>query len=98
MTGSAAEIVFFPLRPNSNPQEILSRSTDSWGKHPGFRAAYYGVLVEDEKISCLVLEWDGKEDLIRWTGKYDVEAVERGKEELIDGEGGLEPFAGMFVF
>jgi hypothetical protein len=92
---SAAEIVFFPLKPSSDASTILRASSTTWKKHPNFRAAYHGPLVEDPKIHCLILEWKAKEDLLAWTRNYDAEEVEKGKVALIDGEAGLEPFASM---
>ena len=93
----AAEIVFYPLKPGSDPESLLAASVPSWKKHANFLAAYHGALVEDPKIHCLLLEWKTKDDLIAWTRNYDAEEVAKGKAALIDEFGGLEPFASTCV-
>jgi hypothetical protein len=90
---SAAEIVFFPLKPNTDPCSTFASSAAQWKAHANFRAAYHGPLVEDPRIHCFILEWKAKEDLINWTRNYDYKSVEEGKGKLIDNEAGLEPFA-----
>ena len=92
---SAAEVVFFPLKQSSDPHAVFARAKSSWTKHPGFRAAYYGVMVEDPKISCLIMEWQDKNALIKWTGAYNPDEVEDGKMALINMEAGLDPFASI---
>jgi quinol monooxygenase YgiN len=93
---TAAEVVFYPQRSSAtDAKEVLAKSANAWRKHSGFVAAYYGPLVEDRKICCLVLEWKDKDSLIGWTRNYNAQEVDEGKAKLIDSEAGLDPFASM---
>lgn len=90
---SAAEIVFFPVKPNINASEILFQSVKI---HPacqkGFQAAFHGSLVEDEKIHCLALVWEDRAALETWVKEHDVQAAKETYTDVVNMEAGLEPF------
>jgi heme-degrading monooxygenase HmoA len=91
--GPVVETVFYPARPNIDPSPILAEISPVLARQPGFRSAYYGTLVEDEKIHCLVLEWADKAAVEAWA-KPGTDAY-RLKDRLmtvVNSEGGLDPF------
>ncbi|KAF2468483.1 uncharacterized protein BDR25DRAFT_315966 [Lindgomyces ingoldianus] len=89
---SAAEVVFFPVKPNTDPSELLSEATQIMSCQKDFRAAYYGPLVEDGKIHCLVLEWKDRAAIEAWTKVYDAQKAKELVEKIVNMEAGLEPF------
>lgn len=88
---SAAEVVFFPVKPNIDPAKLLAKSTEIWSAQPDFRAAYYGPLVEDSKIHCLVHEWKDRAALESWIKVYDMQVANELYDALVNMEAGLEP-------
>lgn len=90
--GSVAEVIFFPVKPNTDPSKSVSEAAQIPSRQKGFRAAYYGPLVEDENIYCLVLEWKDRAALDAWTKAYDAEKAKEFVEAVVNMEAGLEPF------
>lgn len=75
-----AEVVFFPVKKDAPIDDVFANSKEMFQKHQGFKALYLGTLVEDPKISCLVIEWNQKEDLLTWTRNYDADKVKKNTE------------------
>ena len=90
--GPAAEVIFFPVKPNIDPSELLGKATQILSAQKDFRAAYYGPLVEDGKIHCLVLEWKDRAAIEAWTKVYDAKMAKELFEAIVDMEAGLEPY------
>jgi hypothetical protein len=88
----AAEVVLFPVKPNVDPTELLSTSTQILSAQQDFRAAYYGPLVEDGKIHCLVFEWNTRAAVEAWTRVYDKKMAKEVFDALVNMEAGLDPF------
>lgn len=90
--GSVAEVIFFPVKPNTDPSELLSEAAQIPSLQKDFRAAYCGPLVEDEKIHCLVLEWKDRAALDAWIKAHDAHKTKELAERVVNMEAGLEPF------
>jgi hypothetical protein len=88
----AAEVIFFPVKPNTDPSELLSEAAQMLSRQKDFRAAYYGPLVEDGKIRCLVLEWKDRAAIDAWTKIHDALKAKELFEGVVNMEAGLEPF------
>jgi hypothetical protein len=90
--GPAVEVIFFPVKPNADPSELLSKATRILSAQSDFRAAYYGPLFEDGKIHCLVFEWKDRAAIEAWTKVYDVQMAKEFFDAVVDTQAGLEPF------
>jgi len=90
--GPVAEVIFFPVKPNTDPTELLSEAAQTVSRQKDFKAAYYGPLVEDEKIHCLVIEWKDRAAIDAWTKVYDAHKAKELFEGVLNMEAGLEPF------
>jgi hypothetical protein len=90
--GPVAEVIFFPVKPNTDPSELLSQATQILSSQKDFRAAYYGPLVEDGKIHCLVIEWKDRAAIDAWIKVYDAQKAKELFEGVVNMEAGLEPF------
>lgn len=90
--GPVAEVIFFPVEPNTEPSILLSEAAQIPSRQKDFRAAHYGHLVEDEKIHCLVLEWKDRVALDAWIKVHDAHEAKELFESVVNIEAGLEPF------
>jgi hypothetical protein len=87
-----AEVLFFPLKPNTDPSYLLSEAADILSRQDGFRAAYYGSLIKDENIHCLIFEWQDRAALDVWLKSYDTNKAKEAYDGMVNMEAGLEPF------
>jgi len=90
--GSAAEFVFFPIKPDVDASELLAKAVQILSAQKDFRAAYCGPLVEDGKIHCLVLEWKDRATLDAWSKDHDTKMAQELYDGIVNMEAGLEPF------
>jgi hypothetical protein len=93
----AVEAILFPIKPNTDPSELLSKATQILCAQSDFRAAYYGPLVEDEKIHCLVFEWKDRAAIEAWLKVYDKQMAKEMFDDLVNAHAGLEPFICEYV-
>jgi hypothetical protein len=88
----AVEAILFPIKLNTDPSELLSKGTQILSAQSDFRAAYYGPLVEDEKIHCLVFEWKDRAAIEAWMKVYDKQMAKELFDGIVNTQAGLEPF------
>jgi hypothetical protein len=90
--GPGAEVIFFPVKPNTDPSKLLSEAAQILYVQKEFQALYHGPLVEDEKIHCFVLEWKDRAAVEAYTKVYDAQKAKELSQGIINTEAGLEPF------
>jgi hypothetical protein len=89
--GPATETIFFPIKIDVDPKAPLAEAATILSRQPGFRNAYHGPLVEDGKIHCVFVEWEGRDAVDAWTKCADAEGAKQKLMGLVDMEGGAGP-------
>lgn len=88
----AAEIIFFPVKPDVDVLKLMTEGAQVAACQRGFKAAYLGPLIKDQKVYCFALEWEDRAALETWTREHDAQAAKKTYDAVVDLEAGLEPF------
>lgn len=93
--GSVAQIMFYPPKSNADDSsKALEGAAQVLSRVPGAKAAYHGVLVEDEEIHCVVLEFKDKDSFENRTKVEGMQSAGAAFKATVNMEHGVEPFLG----
>ncbi|KAL6884704.1 hypothetical protein GGI43DRAFT_419394 [Trichoderma evansii] len=97
--GSIAQIMFYPPKPNADySSKALEEAAQVLSRLPGAKAGYRGVLVEDEGIHCVVVEFKDKASFENRTKAVGMQSAGEAFKAIVNMEHGLEPFLGFATF
>ena len=91
---SVAEIIFYPPKRDIDHTSVFKEAAEVFSHVPGAKASYHGVLVEDEEIHCIVLEFKDKASFENRTKVEGGQGASDAFRATVNMEHGLEPFLG----
>lgn len=89
--GPVTETIFVPLKAGVEPTASLAAAGQLLARQPGFKNAYHGPVVEDEKFHCVFIEWADRAAFDAWAKSEDGESAKQGLMGIVDMGGGMGP-------
>jgi hypothetical protein len=94
--GSIAQIMFYPPKQGVDPSSHgLDEAKHVLSRLPGAKAAYHGVVIEDEELHCVFVEFKDKASFENRTKDPGMKSAGDAFKATVNMEHGVEPFLGM---